>query len=571
FILPTIDTGFTVRYTGSPAKMFVDEFAVTYCNYVSGNNDYTFTSAQAGRTISISATDCGAPAGGGSGGGGGGVTQPWGTLSQPNGGQTLNAGSSYQVLWSAGGTGVTGIKLSLSTDSGVTYPTVITANTGNNSYYYWTVPNVSTAQARIKMEVLGTTISDTSDANFTISGSALMDTTPPGPVTNLKSVVGDGKVVLSWTNPTADFSGAKVIRKAGSAPTGVTDGTSIYDGAGTGTEDTGLTNGTTYYYAVYAHDAAPNYAPAATVVATPQAGATTTEQPATTGAAAGLTATEAAAPVTDNTAVGIYNPDAAKDNTPSINVDKQLPPPPEDKPALCVSGSLIKLACPAGAGSDHACRSVYYCGRDGKRYGFPNAHVFNSWFADFSSVQTITSEVMASLQLGGNVNYRPGVRMVKIVSVPKVYAISRDGLLRWVSTEAVAIKLYGADWNKKIDDVPDSFFFTYRIGDPITEAEAASTAAATAAVTPPPAAPAACTTTVTFTEFLSRGSTNAQVLPLQNLLQCLGYFPAGVTPTGTYGLETENAVKSFQAAKGIDVFGYVGPGTRSALNGYTVH
>ena len=51
---------------------------------------------------------------------------------------------------------------------------------------------------------------------------------------------------------------------------------------------------------------------------------------------------------------------------------------------------------------------------------------------------------------------------------PKTYTVSRGGLLRWVTTEEVAVALYGPDWNTMIDDVSDAFFFGYTIGDPIT-------------------------------------------------------------------------------------------------------
>jgi hypothetical protein len=57
--------------------------------------------------------------------------------------------------------------------------------------------------------------------------------------------------------------------------------------------------------------------------------------------------------------------------------------------------------------------------------------------------------------------------MVKIQTDPKVYAIVRGGLLRWIPTEAKAKELYGANWNKQIDYIPDAFFVDYKIGAPI--------------------------------------------------------------------------------------------------------
>jgi len=128
--------------------------------------------------------------------------------------------------------------------------------------------------------------------------------------------------------------------------------------------------------------------------------------------------------------------------------------------ATVPAGSLVKAS---GA-------SVYYFGSDGKRYVFPDEKTYATWYADFSTVRTVSDAELASMPLGGNVTYRPGVRMVKIQSDPKVYAIERGGVLRGVASESVAAALYGSDWAKKIDDVPDAFFVNYTLGLPISSA-----------------------------------------------------------------------------------------------------
>jgi hypothetical protein len=113
--------------------------------------------------------------------------------------------------------------------------------------------------------------------------------------------------------------------------------------------------------------------------------------------------------------------------------------------------------------------TVYYLGDDGKRYVFPNAKTYNSWFEDFDEVSVIEDEDLFDYPLGGNVRYKPGVILVKIQTDPKVYAVSKNGLLRWIKTEALAKYFYGDEWNLMIDDVPDSFFVNYSIGDPIDD------------------------------------------------------------------------------------------------------
>lgn len=131
-------------------------------------------------------------------------------------------------------------------------------------------------------------------------------------------------------------------------------------------------------------------------------------------------------------------------------------------------GSLLKLVCPVGALADHPCKAVYYLGGDGKRHAFPNDKVFFTWYADFSKVVEVSSSIMSSYTLGKNVTYRPGSRMVKFTSVPFVYAVAKGGVLRWIKTEADASAIYGADWNKKIDDINDALFTSYRYGTDVT-------------------------------------------------------------------------------------------------------
>lgn len=112
--------------------------------------------------------------------------------------------------------------------------------------------------------------------------------------------------------------------------------------------------------------------------------------------------------------------------------------------------------------------TVYYFGPDGKRYVFPNEKTYFSWYADFSNVKTITDAALSAMPLGrSNVTYRPGYKMVKITTDPKVYAVEQGGVLRWIETAELAETLYGLNWKGRIDDVPDPFFVNYTIGTPI--------------------------------------------------------------------------------------------------------
>ncbi len=71
----------------------------------------------------------------------------------------------------------------------------------------------------------------------------------------------------------------------------------------------------------------------------------------------------------------------------------------------------------------------------------------------------------------------------------------------------------------------------------------------------------------TFTKTLKKGSSGAEVVALQTLLESksLLTMPAGVAK-GYFGALTVSAVKAYQASKGIATVGQVGPATRLALN-----
>lgn len=135
------------------------------------------------------------------------------------------------------------------------------------------------------------------------------------------------------------------------------------------------------------------------------------------------------------------------------------------------AGDLIKLACPAGAGADDACRAVYYIGEDGKKYVFPNQKVYMTWYSNFDDVETVSSTEFLSYPDGGAVAYRPGAKMIKQpgASLPTVYVVGpfEDGKATlWpIASEAAAKEIFGANWNKMIDDLSSFFWGSYSIQD----------------------------------------------------------------------------------------------------------
>jgi hypothetical protein len=103
------------------------------------------------------------------------------TLLDPNGGESIAAGSSFLILWNASDDVlVTGVDIELSLDGGATYPIVLASGFANTGQYDWFVDDTPTNTARIRVRVADEdlqTAQDASNADFAITNS---DTHVPG-------------------------------------------------------------------------------------------------------------------------------------------------------------------------------------------------------------------------------------------------------------------------------------------------------------------------------------------------------------------------------------------------------
>src|SRR3989344_4122681 len=113
--------------------------------------------------------------------------------------------------------------------------------------------------------------------------------------------------------------------------------------------------------------------------------------------------------------------------------------------------------------------AVYYIAANGKKYVFPDRKTYFTWYTNFNAVQIVSVTTLDMYPDGGAVTYRPGTRLVKTVDTNKTYAVEPGGMLRWITSEQMAMDLWGTNWNQRINDViPGYFSSTYTVGADLT-------------------------------------------------------------------------------------------------------
>lgn len=170
----------------------------------------------------------------------------------------------------------------------------------------------------------------------------------------------------------------------------------------------------------------------------------------------------------------LWSLDAIASEDTSLFVDEEIPTDSEESTDSSVEtstpqrGMVVRLV-DDGDPTTTVDEAVYVVDDEGMRHAFPSETVYKTWYEDFDDIAYIDPANLATYALGPNVTVRPGTWLVKITTDPKVYAVEPGGVLRWVSTEAIAVSIYGTGWAKRVIDVPDTFWGNYTVGDPITE------------------------------------------------------------------------------------------------------
>ncbi|MEW6737356.1 MAG: NF038122 family metalloprotease [Acidobacteriota bacterium] len=105
------------------------------------------------------------------------------TVIAPNGGEVINTNSQFTITWNASDDiGIVRQDITLSVNGGTNFPITITSGlAGNARSFVWTVPDMETSQAQIRINAVdgaGNQGFATSSNNFSIV-KAVADTTPP--------------------------------------------------------------------------------------------------------------------------------------------------------------------------------------------------------------------------------------------------------------------------------------------------------------------------------------------------------------------------------------------------------
>lgn len=181
------------------------------------------------------------------------------TVTAPNTAVSWTGGSAQTITWNVANTTASpvscaNVKISLSTDGGQTFPTVLAASTPNDGSETLTIPNTATTTARIKIEAVGNIFFDISNTNFTITSGSSCGT-PTGLASSAISTTG---ATVSW-NAVSGATSYAVDYKLNSSSTW----TSFSTAQTTTTADlTGLTASSLYDWRVTATCASGTSTPA---------------------------------------------------------------------------------------------------------------------------------------------------------------------------------------------------------------------------------------------------------------------------------------------------------------------
>jgi hypothetical protein len=163
----------------------------------------------------------------------GGGTAPTVTITSPNGGGSVVAGSVQNITWTS--SNITNLQLAYTLDGGATFTTIVSSTPAATGSFAWTVPSVTSSNAKVRATDTASAASDTSDAAFAITASGgtanviLNEILANEPGSN---TAGEFVEIVNIGTAPADLSGwtlsdASLVRHTFAAGTSLADGKAI--------------------------------------------------------------------------------------------------------------------------------------------------------------------------------------------------------------------------------------------------------------------------------------------------------------------------------------------------------
>lgn len=143
---------------------------------------------------------------------------------------TIAGGTSIPVTWDVANTtaapiNCANVKISLSTDGGLTFPIVLLASTPNNGSANVTIPNVAqvaTTQGRLKIEAVGNVFFDINKANLTFTSTNAAPVLALNPTPNVTVTRGAASAVTTAVGSASDANGNPLTVSVSDAPADTT-------------------------------------------------------------------------------------------------------------------------------------------------------------------------------------------------------------------------------------------------------------------------------------------------------------------------------------------------------------
>jgi len=147
----------------------------------------------------------------------------------------------------------------------------------------------------------------------------------------------------------------------------------------------------------------------------------------------------------------------------SPNTPSTPPPPalatqlPQDR--IDLSDSIIRTG---DVLTSEGLPNNYYVGSNLKRYVFTTQQTYFTWYPASARIKKIDRKKLEAIPLGGNVTYRPGMRIITFATDPTHYVVGHGGTLH----EATSSQLngyYGKNWKERVDVLEEYYLPDYRM------------------------------------------------------------------------------------------------------------